>query len=110
MQKVVDSMKWRKAEGCDGVVVEMVEAAGEFGIKKITDLAIRIYSTGQVPEAMKEFEFIVIPKKDRAVECSKHKTVSIMSQIGKIILKVLNERLERKVNETVDNVQFGFRK
>ena len=47
-------MKWRKAEGSDGLVVEMVEAAGEFGIEKITELANRIYSTGQVPEAMKE--------------------------------------------------------
>ena len=60
-------MKWRKAEGSDGVVVEMVEAAGEFGTEKITELANRIYSTGQVPEAMKESEFIKIPKKDGAV-------------------------------------------
>ena len=97
-------MKWRKAEGSDGVVVEMVEAVGEFGIEKITELANRIYSTGQVPEAMKESEFIVIPKMDGAVECSKHRTISIMSQMRKIVLKVLNERLERKVNETVDNV------
>ena len=59
---------------------------------------------------MKESEFIVIPKKNGAVECSKHRTISIMSQMGKIVLKVLNERLERKVNETIDNVQFGFRK
>ena len=81
-------MKWRKAEGSDGVVVEMVEAAGEFGIEKITELANRIYSTGQVPEAMKESEFIVILKKDGAVECSKHITISIISQKGKIVLRV----------------------
>ena len=56
-------MKWRKAKDSDGVVVEMVEPAGEFGIEKITELANRIYSTGQVPEAMKEPEFIVIPKR-----------------------------------------------
>ena len=57
---------------------------------------------------MKESEFIVIPKMDGAVECNKHRTINIMSQMGKIVLKVLNEMLERKVNETVDNVQFGF--
>ena len=44
------------------------------------------------------------------MECSKQRTIRIMSQMGKIVLKVLNERLERKVNETIDNVQFGFRK
>ena len=42
VQKALDSMKWRKAEGSDGVVVERVEAAGEFGIEKITELANRI--------------------------------------------------------------------
>ena len=103
-------MKWRKAEGSDGVVVEMVEAAGEFGIEKITELANRMYSTGQVPEMRKESEFIVILKKNGAVDCNKHRRISIMSQMGKIVLKVLNGRLEGKVNETVDNVQFGFRK
>ena len=110
VEKAVKSMKWRKAEGSDGVVVEMVEASGEFGLRKITELANLIYSSGQVPESMKESEFLVIPKKNGAVECSNHRTISIMSQIAKIILKVLDERLKRKVVETVDKVQFGFRK
>ena len=110
VEKVVNSMKWRKAEGSDGVVVEMVEAAGEFGIRKITDLANTIYSTGQVPDKMKESEFLVIPKKNGAVECSKHRTISIMSQVAKIVLKVLDVRLKSKVEETVDKAQFGFRK
>ena len=67
-------MKWRKAEGSDGVVVEMVEAAGEFAINKITSLTKSGYNTGQVPENMKESEFIVIPMKNGAVECNKHVT------------------------------------
>ena len=46
VQKVVDSMKMRKAESSNGVVVEMIETAGEFGIEKIIELANRIYSTG----------------------------------------------------------------
>ena len=110
VEKAVRSMKWRKAEGSDGVVVEMVEAAGDFAISKITNLANTIYSTGEVPENMKESEFLVIPKKNGAVECGKHRTISIMSQVAKIVLKVLDERLKRKVEEGVDKVQFGFRK
>ena len=38
-EKAVRGMKWRKAEGSDGVVVEMVEAAGDFAIEKLADLA-----------------------------------------------------------------------
>ena len=59
---------------------------------------------------MKESEFLVIPKKNSAVEFSKHRTISIMSQVAKIVLKVLDERLKTKVEETVDKAQFGFRK
>ena len=66
-------------------MVEMVEAAGEFGIEKITELANPIYSTGQVLEVMKESEFIVIPKKYGALECIKHRTIGITSQMGKIV-------------------------
>ena len=51
---------------------------------------------------MRESEFIVIPKKEGAVECSKHRTISIMSQVAKIVLKVIDERLKRKVAEFVD--------
>ena len=102
-------MKWRKAEGSDGVVVEMVEAAGDFALSNITNLANTIYSTGEVPENMKVSEFLVIPKKNGAVECAKHRTNSIMSQVGKIVLKVLNKRLKKRVKEEVDKAQFGFR-
>ena len=103
-------MGWRKAEGSDGVVVEMVEAAGEFAITKIVDLANLIYQSGKIPEKMKESEFIVIPKKEGAVDCSKFRTISIMSQVSKIVLKVIDERLKRKVTEHVKEEQYGFRK
>ena len=63
VEQAVKKMKWRKAEGSDGIVVEMVEALGEFAIRKITDIANKIYRTGIIPERMKESEFIIIPKK-----------------------------------------------
>ena len=110
VEKAVRRMKWRKAEGSDGVVVEMVEAAGDFAIEKITELANIIYDTGNIPKRTEESEFIVIPKKEGAVECGKHRTISIMSQVAKIVLRVIDERLRRKVEETVDRAQFGFRK
>ena len=40
----------------------MVEAAGEFGMKKLTNLAFKIHGTGEVPETLKENSFFVIPK------------------------------------------------
>ena len=57
VEKDVKSMKWRKAEESDGIVVEMVEVAGEFGIKNLTELSSRIYISGSIPEKIKEPEF-----------------------------------------------------
>ena len=65
---------------------------------------------------MEESEFIVIPKKEGAVECGKHRTISIMSQVSIlsiatwIVLRVVDDRLQIIVEETVDRAQFGFRK
>ncbi len=60
-----------------------------------------------MPERMEESEFIVIPKKEGAVECAKHRTTSIMSPAAKIILRVVHERLKSKIAETVDRAQCG---
>ena len=103
-------MKWRKAEGSDSIVVEMVEAGGDFTIRKITELANKIYETGVLPDRMQESEFIVISKKVGAVDSEKHRTISITSQVAKIVLKVIDERLKSKVEETTDEAQFGFRR
>ena len=108
--EAVRQMKWRKAEGSDGIVVEMIEAAGDIAIDKVLALANRIYRTGEIPEIMKEAEFIVIPKKEGATECEKHRTISITSQVAKIVLKVIGLRLKSKVEQYVDEEQFGFRK
>ena len=72
VEKALGRMKWRKAEGSDGVVVEMVEAAGEFAIEKSTELANKVYRTGIIPKRMEESDFIVLLKKEGATECGKH--------------------------------------
>ena len=59
---------------------------------------------------MKNSEFIVIPKKVGAVDCSKLRQIIIMSQRAKIVMKVLDERLKAKANEHVDEEQYDFRK
>ena len=88
----------------------MVEAAGEFAIKKIADLANKIYRTGMIPKRMEESEFIVLPKKEGATECGEHRTISLVGQVAKVILKVMDNRLKGTVEEHVDKAQFGFRK
>ena len=110
IEEAVRQMKWRKAEGSDGIVIEMIEAAGGIAIDKVLALANKIYRSGEIPELMKEAEFMVIPKKEGATDCEKHRTISIMSQVSKIILKVIGLRMKNKIEQYVDDEQFGFRK
>ena len=88
----------------------MMSAAGDLFIQNMTVLANKIYETGYIPEDMKDNLFIAIPKQPRTTECAKHRTISLMSQMGKVLLRVLMVRIRRKVQENVDNVQYGFRK
>ena len=110
MEKALRRMKWRKAEGSDGVVVEMAKVTENFAITKSTDLANKIYRTGNIPERMEESQFIVIPKTEGAAECGKHRIISILNQMAKITLKVIDNRCKSKVKKHVDGAKFCFRR
>ena len=101
-------MKNRKSPGTDGIMIEMLNATEEFAIEKITKLANKIYNTGYIPEEMKKSVFVVLPKKPGTVECTEHRTISLMSQVTKIILRVLLNRARNKIKEVVSEVQYGF--
>ena len=88
----------------------MIEAPGEVAINKVVALANKIYESGEISEMIKKTEFIVISRKEGAIECKKHRTISIMSQVAKIVLKLVGLRLKRKVEQYVDEEQYGFRK
>ena len=103
-------MKKGKAVGDDGLMIEMVETAGDFAIEKITDLANKIYNTGYIPKMMQESSFIAIPKKEGTIECDKHRTLSILSQIAKLVLRIIMIRIRGKIHDNLDENQYGFRK
>ena len=101
-------MKNRKSPGTDGMMIEMLNATEDFAIDKITKLANKIYNTGYIPEEMRKSVFVVLPKKPGTVECTEHRTISIMSQVTKIILRVLLIRARNKIKNVVAEVQYGF--
>ena len=101
VRAVINTMKKGKEAGDAGIVNEIMEATGEFGIRTITNSADRIYGSGYFPEAMRESVFIVIPKKSGALECSKHRTISIISQLVKALLRVVVNQLRGSINDRV---------
>ena len=69
----------------------------------------QIWKTQQWPQDWKRLVFIPIPKKGNAKECSNYRTIALISQASKVMLKILKARLQH-VNHELSDVQAGFRK
>ena len=70
----------------------------------------QIWKTQQWPQDWKRSVFIPIPKKGKAKEYSNCHTIALISQSSKVMLKILQARLQQYVNRELPNVQAGFRK
>ena len=70
----------------------------------------QIWKTQQWPQDWKRSVFILIPKKGNAEECSKYRTTALISHTSKVMLKILQARLQQYVNCELPDVQAGFRK
>ena len=70
----------------------------------------QIWKTQQWPQDWKRSIFIPIPKKGNAKECSNNRTIALISHTSKVMLKILQARLQQYVNHELPDVQAGFRK
>ena len=69
-----------------------------------------IWKTRQWPQDWKGSVFIPIPKKDHAKGCSNYRTIAFISHTSKVMLKILQARLQQYVNCELPDIQPGFRK
>ena len=97
VRTAIKMMRKNKAAGPDGVVIEMIEALEEYGVEKLTEIINKIYDDGKFPEDLSKSIFITLPKKPGAVNCEQHHTISLMSHVTKIILRVLLLRLRSRI-------------
>ena len=70
----------------------------------------QIWKTWQWPQDWKRLVFIPIPKKGNAKECSNYRTIALISHASKVMLKILQARLQQYVKHKLPDVQAGFRK
>ena len=106
----VKHMKRNKACGPDNIYAELLQASEEFSVEKITEIANDIYNSGKMPEDLSKSIFIALPKKPGATECELHRTISLMSVVLKVILRVLMQRMRNKIRPEIDKTQCGFMK
>ena len=99
-----------KASGSDGIPVELFQILKDDAVKVLHSVCQKIWKTQQWPQDQKRSVSISIPKKGNAKECSSYRTVALISHASKVMLKILQARLQQYVNHELPDFQAGFRK
>ena len=99
-----------KASRGDGIPVELFQILKDDAVKVLHSIHQKIWKTQQWPQDWKRSVFIPIPKKDNAKECSNYHTIAFISHASKVMLKILQVRLQQYVKQELPDVQAGFRK
>ena len=79
-------------------------------MKVLHSICQQIWKTQQWPQNRERLVFIPIPKKGSTKECSNYCTIALISHASKVMLKILQARLQQYVNHELSDVQAGFRK
>ena len=87
-----------KASGGDGIPVELFQVLKDDAVKVLHSMCQQIWKTQQGPQDWKRSVFIPIPKKGNAKECSNYCAMALISHTSKVILKILQARLQQYVN------------
>ena len=99
-----------KASGGDGIPVELFQILKDDAVKVLHLPGQQIWKTQQWPQDWKRSVFIPIPKKGNDKECSNYHTIALISHASKVMLKILQARLQQYVNRELPDVKAGFRK
>ena len=105
-----ESIITNKVSGGDGIPVELFQILKDNVVKVLHSVCQQIWKSQQLPQDWKRSVFIPVPKKGNAKECSNYYTVALISHASKVMLKILQARLQQSVNRELPDVQAGFRK
>ena len=109
VERVIRDMKHGKATGPDELSAEALKALDDINVKLVTELCNRIYESECIPTELKQSIFVPIPKKPKAQNCSEYRTICLMSHVTKLLLKIIQKRIVRRIEEEISHLQSGFR-
>ena len=104
------SITTKKANGGKGIPDELFQILKDDAVKVLHSICQQIWKTQQWPQDWKRSVFIPIPKKDNAKECSNYHKFAFISHASKVMLKILQARLQQYINHELPDIQAGFRK
>ena len=99
-----------KTSGGDGIPVELFQILEDDAVKVLHSICQQIWKTQPWPKDWKKSVFIPIPKKGNAKGCSNYCTIALISHASKVMLKILQARLQQYVNQELPDFVAGFRK
>ena len=99
-----------KASGGDGIPVELFQILKDDAVKVQHSMCQQIWKTQQWPQDQKRSVFIPIPKKGNAKECSNYLTIEFISHASKVMLKILQARLQQYMNHEHPDVKLVLEK
>ena len=108
--RALGSITTNKASEGDGIPVELFQILKDAAVKVLHSVCQQIWKTQQWPQDWKRSVLIPIPKKGNAKECSNYRTIALISHASKVMLKILQARLQWYMNQELPDVQAGFRK
>ena len=106
----LESITMNKASGGDGIPAKLLQVLKGDAVKVLHSICQQIWKTLQWPQDWKRSVFLPILKKGNAKECSNYHTIALISHTTKGMLKILQARLQKYVNQELPDIQAGFRK
>ena len=101
---------YKKTSGGDGLPVELFQILKDDAVKVLHSICQQIWETQQWPQDWKGSVFISIAKKGNAKECSNYCTIALISHASKVMLQILQARLQQYMNRELPDIQAVFRK
>ena len=99
-----------KGSGGDRIPAEVFQILKDEAVKVLHSMCQQIWEIQQQPQDWKRSVFIPITKKGNVKKCSNYCTIVLISYASKVMLKILQARLQQYVNRELPDVQAGFRK
>ena len=100
----LESITMNKASGGDGIPVELCQILKRDAVKVLHSICQQIWKTQQWPQDWKRSVFIPIPKKGNDKECSNYHTIALISHTSKVVLKILQARLQQFMNHEIQDL------
>ena len=110
VKQALGSITTNKASGGGGIQVELFQILKDDAVKVLHSICQQIWKTHQWPQDWKRLIFFPMPKKGNAKECSNYRTIALISHASKVMLKILQARLQQYVNHNFQMFKLVFEK